>query len=97
MRDRQTAGRADADDIAVAALGFLAADPERLDRFLGVTGLGPENLRAAAGEPGFLASVLGYLVADEPLLVAFAAEAGIPPERVARAEASLAGPRRWDP
>jgi len=77
---------------AIAALSFLAADPERLERFLSVTGLGPHNLRGAAGDPAFLASVLDYCVADEPLLIAFAAEQGLPPEAVMRARDSLAGP-----
>jgi hypothetical protein len=82
----------DAASLAIAALGFLAADEERLGRFLALTGLGPESLRSAAGQPDFLAGVLTHLMEDEPLLLAFAAEAGQRPERVARAQAVLAGP-----
>jgi hypothetical protein len=70
--------------IAVAALNFLAADGERLERFLSITGLGPHNLRAAAADPDFYGSVLDYLLADEPLLLAFAADAGLEPGEVAR-------------
>ena len=77
---------------AIAALAFLAADAERLQRFLAVTGLGPHNLRQAASDPAFLASVLDYLAADERLLVAFAAEQGLAPEAVAQARNALAGP-----
>jgi hypothetical protein len=62
----------DAIEIAVAALSFLAEDGEVLGRFLGATGLGPENLRAAAAEPGFFAAVLEYLMGDESLLLTFA-------------------------
>jgi Protein of unknown function (DUF3572) len=100
MRGTQNAktGPAEAESIAIAALGFLAGDEDRLGRFLGITGLGPENLRAAAGEPGFLASVLGYITEDEALLMAFAENAGWPPEKVARASAQLAGSQRepWE-
>jgi hypothetical protein len=78
--------------MAIAALTFLAADPERLARFLSVTGLGPHNLRGAAADPGFCGSVLDYLVADEPLLLAFAADAGFAPGDVARAHQGLSGP-----
>ncbi len=78
--------------MAVAALSFLAADQERLERFLSVTGLGPHNLRGAAADPGFYGSVLDHLLADEPLLLAFAAEAGLKPEDVARAHQTLSGP-----
>jgi Protein of unknown function (DUF3572) len=80
---------AEAQSIAIEALGFLAGDPERLGRFLAVTGLGPDNLRAAAKQPDFLAQVLHYLAQDESLLLAFAANGGFPPERVARAHQLL--------
>lgn len=74
---------------AIAALGFLAADAERLSRFLALSGLGPENLRAAAEQPGFLVGVLAHLLADEPLLHVFAAEHGLAPETVVEAHARL--------
>jgi DNA polymerase IV len=54
-----------AEAIAISALSFIASDPERLDRFLAVTGLDPAALRAAAGAPGFLSGVLDYLCSDE--------------------------------
>ena len=60
-------------ELAIEALAFLAGDETRLERFLAVTGLGPHNLRRAAADPGFLASVLDYLAGDARLLVAFAA------------------------
>ena len=78
--------------VAVTALSFLAADAERLRRFLDITGLGPHNLRNAAKDPAFYGSVLEYIVADEPLLVRFAAEAGLEPEAVSRAHEALCGP-----
>jgi len=79
-------------NLAVEALGFLAADQARLERFLAVTGLGPHNLRRAAADPGFLVSVLDYLAADERLLVAFAAETDRKPEDVMRACEAVRGP-----
>jgi hypothetical protein len=78
--------------LAVSALAFLAADAERLRRFLDMTGLGPHNLRNAAEDPAFYGSVLEYLVADEQLLVRFAADSGLKPEAVARAHQALCGP-----
>ena len=82
----------DPEDLAIQALTFLAADPERLGRFMAMSGLGPETLRAAAGEPGFLVAVLDHLLSDESLLLAFAANADLAPERIAGARARLAGP-----
>ena len=83
---------------AIAALAFMAADSERLQRFLAFTGLGPHNLRQTASDPAFLASVLDYLAADERLLIHFSTEQGIAPEAVAKARDALAGPRStYDP
>ena len=78
-------------ELAIEALAFLAGDETRLERFLAVTGLGPHNLRRAAADPGFLASVLDYLAGDERVLVAFAAETGRRPEEVMGAFESLRG------
>ena len=81
-----------AQTVAIDALGFIAAEPERLARFLALSGLGPHNLRQAATAPGFLAAVLDHLAADEPLLLAFAAAQGIDPAAVIRARDALSGP-----
>ena len=78
-----------AEDMAVNGLSFLAADDERLSRFLAMSGLDPGHLRAAAAEPGFLAGVMAYLASDEPLLLQFAAEIGAAPEEVGAACALL--------
>lgn len=82
-----------AETIAVDVLAFLAADADRLDRFLSLTGLSPSDLRLAADSPGFLAGVLDHLMADEPLLVAFADDRAVDPTEIARAHAALAGAR----
>ena len=87
-----------AESIAISALGFLAAEETRLERFLALSGLGPHNLRRAAADPAFLAAVLDYLVADEGLLVAFSQQEGLDPGAVARARDRLAGtPPAYDP
>ena len=77
--------RARAEAMAVEALAFLGGSPERLTRFLDISGLRPDSLRAAAGEPGFFAGLMDYLVSDEELLVAFAGEIGASPESVMQA------------
>src|SRR5580704_19009804 len=97
LKKMQSASSDSARSVAVSALAFIAADPDRLSRFLGMTGLGPDNLRTAAEDPAFLGSVLDYLVADEALLVEFAADARVKPEAVARAYAVLRGPNEGEP
>ena len=83
--------RLSGESVAISALGFLAAEQSRLERFLALSGLGPHNLRQAAADAGFLAAVLDYLAADERLLVAFAAGEGLDPGAIARARESLGG------
>jgi hypothetical protein len=84
--------RDNAETLAIQGLGFLAADMERLEPFLSLTGLQPANLRAAAAGPGFLAGVLDYLASNEKLLLLFAAEFGVDPASVVRARDTLGGP-----
>jgi hypothetical protein len=92
LKSKQSSNPDSARSLAVSALAFIAADPDRLSRFLDITGLGPHNLRTAAADPAFLNSVLDYLVAAESLLVAFAADAGLKPEVIARAHHALSRP-----
>jgi hypothetical protein len=80
-----------AESLAVEALSFLAQEPERLGRFLAASGIGPEMIRGAAADPGFLGGVLDFITADEPLLVAFAQHAGVDPRTVERAHVLLGG------
>jgi hypothetical protein len=83
------------EELAIAALAFIAEEPERLGRFLALSGLGPESLRAAAGQPGFLSGVLDHVLGDENLLLAFAQHAAIAPDDVAHAHRALAG-AQWE-
>jgi len=85
-----------AEAVAIQALGFLAQDGERLGRFLALSGVGPEDIRSAASQPGFLSGVLDHIVGDESLLVAFAEHAGLAPPQVAAAHSILSGGRQWD-
>lgn len=82
----------EAQTLALKALAFLASEPERLERFLAVTGLGPATLRSAAQEPGFLLGVLDHLCASDSLLLEFAGNLHLKPEMVAQARETLAGP-----
>ena len=78
-----------AEMLAIQALAFIAEEPERLNRFLEMTGIPLAEIRAAAGAPGFLAGILEHMLGDESLLIAFATSAGIDPAEVARARSAL--------
>ncbi|WP_312794328.1 DUF3572 domain-containing protein [Tianweitania sp.] len=78
-----------AESIGVSALGFIAADPELLGRFLAITGIEPAQIRQAATEPGFLAGVLDFVLAHEPTLLAFASSSDLDPAAILKARRTL--------
>jgi len=81
----------EAESLAIQALAFIAAEPERIGPFLAATGIGPDMIRAAAREPDFLAGVLDYVAGDDALLIAFATEADINPFDIPVARDVLGG------
>ena len=92
MRDRQRPAPLDRDGavaIAAQALAFVAAEDDRLGRFLALTGLTPDALKAGLAEPALLGAVLDHVLSDEALLLAFAEAAGLPPEIPALARRRL--------
>ncbi len=81
-----------AEALAIQALSFLAAEPERLGRFMVLSGLSPENLRSAASSPGFLAAVLNHLAQDDGLVLSFAESVSCDPKRILLAKNCLEPP-----
>ncbi|MEP3047571.1 MAG: DUF3572 domain-containing protein [Roseibium sp.] len=81
----------EAQGIATQALVKLSQDPEQIGRFLAFSGIGPDVIRDAAAEPGFLAGVLEFYMMDEALLLAFCENANIRPTMMAAARYALAG------
>jgi hypothetical protein len=79
MKRRAQVTEKAAESQAIQALAFIAGDSARIGPFLAATGIGPDMIRAAAREPGFLRGVLDYVASDDDLLIAFATESGINP------------------
>jgi hypothetical protein len=88
-RNAATLDPADLDGLAGDALTYLAAEPERLDRFFAVTGLTVRTLRDAAGTPAFTAHLLDYMASDARRFVAFAEASGRDPAAVEAIRAAL--------
>ena len=86
--------RVGAEAIAATALAFLTADPARLVRFLGDSGMDPAGLAhsLATGAHDMMPAALGHVAADESLLLLFASEARQKPETIMAALALLEGP-----
>ena len=79
----------DAETLALAALAATLTDERRARRFLDLTGLDADELRARAGERSLLSAALAFLEAHEPDLVAVAQVIGIGPERLIEARREL--------
>jgi hypothetical protein len=65
--------------LALGALSWVLSDDGRAGRFLSLTGLTPEDLRARLGERDMLAAILRFLEGHEPDLLAAADMLGVPP------------------
>ena len=86
MRSRQN-GLKSTDDsqdeiLAIRALGFLASDSDRFERFLSLSGMTAEAVRNAATSKQVLKGVLEHILADESLLLVFCSEINAPPEDI---------------
>lgn len=79
----------DPQGLALAALGWVLAEGGRADRFLALTGLTPDSLRAGLGSGEVLAGVLDFLCAYEPDLVAAAQALEVSPQVLAAAREKL--------
>jgi hypothetical protein len=75
--------------LALAALAATLGDPRRARRFLDLTGIGTDELRARADDPGLLAALIRFLEAHEPDLVAVAEELGVAPDVLVQARCEL--------
>lgn len=84
---------ASAEALAIAGLGFLAADTQRLEVFMSLSGLTPHSIRAAAQDPGFLRAVLEYIASEDTLLLSFAANEQLKPDEILRSLRALG----WGP
>jgi hypothetical protein len=76
--------------ISLRSLAWVLADDDRANRFLGLTGLTPDQLRAGIGTREVQLAVLDFLCAHEPDLVAAADSLGLEPAAIASAREALA-------
>lgn len=83
-------GALSARTLALAALGWVLEDGERAERFLALTGLDPDSLRAGLDDPAILAAPLEFLANYEPDLIRAAEALAITPEELVAAKQELA-------
>ncbi|OYU14265.1 MAG: hypothetical protein CFE37_11815 [Alphaproteobacteria bacterium PA4] len=76
--------------LALQALAHVAGDADLGPRFLALSGLDADGLRAAAGDPALLAALIEFLAGRETDLIACAEAIGVPPAVLAAAGTALA-------
>ena len=82
----------DAETVALRALGWALSDEARAGRFLALTGLTPEMLRARIHDPLLLAAGIRFLEAHEPDLIACAEFLELEPLQLIEARSFLDHP-----
>lgn len=75
--------------VALHALGWTLREEARAGRFLALTGLTPDQLRARADDRTLLAATLRFLEAHEPDLLACAEALAVTPLKLVEARRSL--------
>ena len=75
--------------VALSALAATLGDDRRAQRFIDLTGIGTDDLRARAAHPALLAALLRFLEAHEPDLAAVAEDLGVEPAVLVEARREL--------
>jgi Protein of unknown function (DUF3572) len=78
-----------AEILALEGLGWLAGQPDDLQRFLNLSGMDVAALRAGAGSSEMSAALLDFLLGDEPLLLRFCEDSAIDPRQIQFARNAL--------
>jgi hypothetical protein len=89
LRDTPSSPSRDVYALALAALAATLGDDRRAHRFLDLTGIGTEELRARAADPALLAALIRFLEAHEPDLLAVSEELGVTPEVLVQARRKI--------
>ena len=83
-------------DIVLKLLVFLSADEERLDRFLALSGVDPQEFRERHADPVFQGFMLDYLFQDDQATSDFCSELHMTPEALMRWRFKLPGGGEWN-
>jgi len=86
-----SAGSDPTETLALGALAWILSDDNRAERFVALTGIAPQDLRARADDPAVLDAALGFLEGHEPDLMACATSLGVSPSGLIAARARLGG------
>ncbi|MBO6642046.1 MAG: DUF3572 domain-containing protein [Altererythrobacter sp.] len=72
----------DPQTLILAALGWILDEGSRAQRFLDLTGLDPDTLRAGLSDPAVLSAVVEFIGNHEPDLIRVSEALAVTPEQV---------------
>jgi hypothetical protein len=75
--------------LALSALAATLGEQRRAQRFIELTGIGTDELRARACEPALLSALIRFLEAHEPDLIAVSEDLGVSPDLLVQARREL--------
>ncbi len=79
----------DGHTVALLVIGWIVAEPSRIERFLTLTGLNVDQLRGGLGDTAILGAAIDYLLTNERDLIACAEAIGEAPEAIALARQDI--------
>lgn len=88
IRDRDPV--LDADEIGIQALMFVASHDDLMRRFLDLSGLAADQVRAAAADPVFFVSLFDFILGREDDVLDLANQLHLQPSAIGRARNQLA-------
>lgn len=83
--------QANPEELALAALSLIVADPNIAERFMALAGIEPNQIRQAAHEPQFCQGILAFVMQSDELVVRLAEQEGLAPQTIAKAYYQLTG------
>ena len=83
--------QAQAEDLAIQALAWMADDPEVIGQFMGWSGADVDALIGAAEAPEMMLAVIDFILLRDEWVLGASAHLGIKPERFAAIRAAFPG------
>lgn len=77
--------------LALSALAVTLSDERRAQRFLDLTGIETDELRARAAEPALLSALIRFLEAHEPDLLSVSERIGVRADELVAARRQIEG------
>ena len=79
----------DCEALGLTILAATLSDDRRAERFLALSGLSPDGIRARAGDRDVLAACVAFLEAHEPDLISVARALGLDPAAIVALRSEL--------